>query len=409
MKENTKELLIRKPSIITMESGGARLVADIHLGDEIRKLWFEVNNDWADYLTEERSDAFVVNLLYYAMIKGYNIVTEGEISEKLHYQLEEYWIPTLAKCIKQYRLITIKAPLNNNPLKTYGGVGTGISGGADSFFTLLSHMNRTERGYNVSHVTFLNLGGVGYSGIRQATDNRVEHLRSVADELGLQLVVVDTNEAEFYQGIRHVETHPLRTLSQVLALQKLFSKYYFSSTFSTYDFKVTTKDAAYYDLMTIPLLSTESLSFFSHDAKTSRIEKLDFISTFPVTYDKLTVCIRAVKNCGMCEKCKRTMLELDLLGKLELYASSFNVEMFAKNKQFFLMESVSRRKAKQFWQEIYDGYKNKGMISFNVLFWGNIMRLFSKKKADRFFSFIESSGESSVIKALWSKLVNKRS
>lgn len=341
------------------------------------------------------------------MINGYDIVSEGEMSEKLQYQLEEYWIPTLSKCIDGYCNIRIDAPLNNSRLSNAGAVGTGISGGTDSFFTLLSHTKRTETSFNITHVTYLNLGGVGYAGIREDKDNRITLLQRVANELNIKLVCVDTNEADYYKGIRHVETHPLRTLSQVIILQKLFSKYYFSSTFSTYDFKVTKKDAAYYDLMTIPLLSTETLSFYSHDAKTSRIEKLDYISSFPVTHDKLTVCIRAVYNCGICEKCKRTMLELDLLGKLDLYKNSFDVNQFKKNKTFFLIESISRRKKKQFWQEIFDGYKERGQINFSILLWGNLFSLLPEKHAEKLFNMLESSGKSTVIKAALRKLIHK--
>lgn len=155
MANDTKRIIIGKP-YLDQVGGKTRCCATVQIDNkDTQLLWVEVDSDISKYLAFERADAFIVDLLYYAMINGYDIVSEGEMSEKLHYQLEEYWIPTLSKCIDGYCNIRIDAPLNNSRLSNAGAIGTGISGGVDSFFTLLSHTNRTERDYNITHVTYL--------------------------------------------------------------------------------------------------------------------------------------------------------------------------------------------------------------------------------------------------------------
>lgn len=75
--------------------GQARLCADITLNGRGTTLWFGVNEAQAEYLCPQRSDAFVMALLPTAMRGGYSITCETPMSERLHYQLENYLIPTL--------------------------------------------------------------------------------------------------------------------------------------------------------------------------------------------------------------------------------------------------------------------------------------------------------------------------
>jgi len=63
-----------------------------------------------------------------------------------------------------------------------------------------------------------------------------------------------------------------------------------------------------------PLWSTESLTFV-HDGPISRPDKLRRLSQSKVALDMLRVCYQGTSyNCGVCTKCVRTMLTLNLLG-----------------------------------------------------------------------------------------------
>ena len=63
-------------------------------------LWFSVKKEYADYLCEERSNAFVVALLWYAMITESDICFETPMSKKLYDGLTQlcFW-----KCTYKYK------------------------------------------------------------------------------------------------------------------------------------------------------------------------------------------------------------------------------------------------------------------------------------------------------------------
>ena len=119
---------INKP-YIESKDGKVYLCANIEEDDKSKVLWYAVDSEYRDYVTAEKVDAFVVNLLFYAMIKKEDIFWEGEMSEKLYYQLLEYWIPTIAREISEYHLVSLVGKTNNNIVGNPIAVGTGVSGG----------------------------------------------------------------------------------------------------------------------------------------------------------------------------------------------------------------------------------------------------------------------------------------
>lgn len=69
-----------------------------------------------------------------------------------------------------------------------------------------------------------------------------------------------------------------------------------------------------------PNFGTDTLRIWHELAHLSRLEKLKIISQVPEFLDLLNVCNAATiddTNCGHCEKCIRTMLELETMGLLE--------------------------------------------------------------------------------------------
>ena len=127
---------IGKPYIEQTEAG-SRLYSQIFLdGKPVYTVWYEVESKYAPYLCTERVDGLVVNLLLYAMEHGYDLSSECEMSEKLHYQLVEYLIPSISANIQKYGTIDIIAPLTKKPICSVGGIGACLSGGVDSFYSL---------------------------------------------------------------------------------------------------------------------------------------------------------------------------------------------------------------------------------------------------------------------------------
>ena len=71
---------------------------------------------------------------------------------------------------------------------------------------------------------------------------------------------------------------------------------------------------------TDPLLSSQNLHVVHAHTEVSRREKVAQIADWPIAQENLAVCFNKQgenRNCGRCEKCVRTMLDLCIAGKLE--------------------------------------------------------------------------------------------
>ncbi len=379
---DSKKMIIGKTYIESVDDKASRLCACITTEDSKEYVaWYEVSKEFEQYLCTERADAFVVNTLLYAMEHSYDIICEDPMSERLFYQLTEYLIPAISKNLPRYHAINIKAQLTSERLQTADGAGGSLSGGVDSFYTILRHCNRKEEDFNITHLTFFNAGASGaYGGdeARRRYLSRIDFVKDVADKLNVPLVCVDTNINEFLQQ-DHEPTHTMRTLSIILALQKLFSKYYFASGFPFSSFEFTDFDTAPYDLLNVQMLSTENTTFYLSGGETTRLEKLDYISQFDITYPRLNVCVCEDTNCNVCLKCQRTIMELYVLGKLDLYDKVFDVQYFQDHKKDFMINAYMHRDEYD-WRDVYPILKKKNDINTKIVLIGRKRLLAAKVK-----------------------------
>ena len=144
----------------------------------------------------------------------------------------------------------------------------------------------------------------------------------------------------------------------MLALQKLFGKYYWSSGHPFSQFNLTIDDIAYFDLLSVQCVSNENTTFYSTGSEVTRLEKTAYISDFAVTHKYLNVCWYYLYNCSKCDKCRRTMLGLYALGKLDRYGEVFDVNYFYQNIDEYLgymLFEVIKEKLKHhgYYNEIY--------------------------------------------------------
>ena len=63
----------------------------------------------------------------------------------------------------------------------------------------------------------------------------------------------------------------------------------------------------------------------------TRYEKTERIADNHLAQKYLDVCF-CFNNCGKCSKCRRTLLTLDLLGKVQEFGQIFDVDAFEKDK-----------------------------------------------------------------------------
>ena len=100
-------------------------------------LWFAVPKEYKQYLCVERGDAFVTAMIWYAMVTGSDIECEVPVSKSMAFQINYYLIPALMKEEKGYKhRIKLICPTTDQPYPNVGAVGTGMSCGVDSLYTL---------------------------------------------------------------------------------------------------------------------------------------------------------------------------------------------------------------------------------------------------------------------------------
>lgn len=377
---------------ITKNGDRARLCSDVNLHSENHQLWYETSLEYAKYFSQDRLDAFVVNLLLYAMQHKYAIKCEAPMSERLYYQLNEYLIPSISSNIAEYSSIKIEADLIVGGVKTSNtAVGTGLSGGVDSFYAVMKHLHRKEPSFQLTHLIFCNAGTNGdYGGesARKLYYDRMAKLKRIADENNLSLLCVDTNFNEFLNQVQE-QTNTFRTLATPLAFQKLFRYYYYGSTYSFNEFKFHFSDPTHYDLLNMECLSTELLHFYSSGGETSRLGKLKVIADYDIVQRNLNVCVRSLENCGECLKCRRTLLDLFVLDKLDKFKEVFHVDNFYKNIDNYIVYLIRYRKTTDMY-EIYKALKQKNVIKIKhyVIAWcydvGHSLRKFIQSIRVRF-------------------------
>ncbi len=335
----------------------------------IKTLWYTIDKKYAKYLTTEKSDAFVVGLLLLAMQKNEDIYVVGKMSEKLYYNLNNYYIKLLSLSLSYLNEIKIHAESldNGTSYECKNAVSTGFSGGVDSFSTIYEHLqDHTPENYKITHFLFNNVGSHDEYNLERAQrlfHERYELLKNYPEEVGKDFIKVDSNLSEIL-NMKFIHTHTIRNFTCVLLLQKLFSKYYYSSTFRFDETKVEhtcyqKTDMAYCDAIAQKYLSTETLSFIATGLQYDRVEKTDLISSYEPTYRYLNTCVEDGKNCSACFKCCRTIFTLELLNKLDKYKKMYDISAFNKKRTIYLAKIIVDRED-TFNREILKLAKRKG-------------------------------------------------
>ncbi len=336
-------ITIRKPYVEKVATG-TRLCAEIVEDDLVKTLWYEVDDAYAPYLSD-RSDGFVIGLLRWAMVYHHDITCEAPMTERLHYQLQQIFCPVLAQHSTRIYAPKILAPLTKEPLENKGAVGTGCSGGIDSFHTIAEHLN-DERwaSMKLTHLCFFSVGHLLENQDNPETLKVAEaallRARNIAERLQLELVTIRSNYSdEFPQILGFVASY--LDMACVHVLGKLFGTYFYASSGNRKDVikHAEATKSARYDLFSLPNFSTPSLSLYLDGAGIMRWEKTKIVATLPITYELLNVCNaelencgasdgKANRNCGHCIKCQRTLLDMEGLGVLDKYGKVFDLEAY---------------------------------------------------------------------------------
>lgn len=344
-------------------SGRARIQCDVKTRSGRDTLWYELDSRYADRLCTDRYDGLLVGMLLKSMELDEPLEIDGAVSERLLTSLTQYYMPIVAQVLPRLRPVPIRAQRELRPQDGGArptGVGTGFSAGIDSFAALRDHFfDETRAGYRITHLLFNNVGSHGdrdFDGARRLFEQRYEAVRGYPQELGLDLIKVDSNLSDLLR-MDFQTTHTPRNFSVVLLLQKLFGRYYYASTYRYRDcFVGAAYDMAFADPFTVHLLSTETLDCVSTGGQLTRVQKTQRVAGAPGAERWLNVCTNVEaggRNCATCAKCCRTLLTLEMLGALEPFGAIFDLGAWRKvRNRFVSSEILNGRSRSPFSREI---------------------------------------------------------
>ena len=328
-----------------------RLCAQVTMKERTQEVWFSVEPEFAPYLTDDRADAFVIAFLPAAMRLGADICCEAPVTKRLYYQLTTYLIPALAANIEGFHPISIHAPLTEKVLPCENAVGTGWTGGVDSMYTLMTHLNAAQPHRRLTHLLVANVGTLESDRNTELLQYMAQKARDgIARDQNLAVVAVDSN-IQLLLDENYLSVAVFRLPAAVLALQKLFGAFLHSGAYEFSRFSFVKENSAYYELLPLSCFETDCTVFYSTGSHVSRIQKLKELSGFSPAMQYLHPCIYAQQdNCGKCGKCVRTMGALYALGTLDRFEQVFDLTDFYKHKDGHLASILAKKREPALWR-----------------------------------------------------------
>ncbi len=333
--------------------GGVRLEADITFTDMLspypeKTLYFEVDKANGDMLADDTYDAFVLVPLYLAMFHKQDLHIRGKISKKLYQNIK--WYVQKIFCDFSPDLAPVKFTVDGfTSAKRKGNlIGAGISCGVDSLSTIYDHfVKETDPDYRINALFYFD-----HDLHNQRFDNTGQKLyktllrrnTAAAKDLNLPLYALASNSHTFNRVIdkikkRHISMIFLAQYSCAFSLGKNISRYYTSSGMGYEEIKNFSEHyhnddlSAFCESYLVPLIQTDRTELIVDGCQYRRVDKLKKMVDWNFAQKHLNVCFKNNldgSNCGVCAKCLRTLLPLEILGKLEKFSRVFNIEQYRR-------------------------------------------------------------------------------
>ena len=280
----------------------ARLRPDGAGLEDAPRLWFRFP---AEYAPDGELDAspFLAGTLVWCLRNRENLFVDGPVSPSLLGQVEEITAVLRSFFPSAIRPVEVRAAASREPTPGRALTASLFTRGLDSWFTLLVAREDPDLQPALTHTVYCpTFNAKGWSDeLREA---KVEAVRDASERIGLTLIRLETN-------VNRVAGHGQFAMALALGPANLL--------ISSGDMRGGL----------IPRGMHPDLDFRFSTARTkiihygnaSRIQKADRVSQSQVALQTLNVCqydyLEQDRNCGRCEKCVRTMLELHALGALD--------------------------------------------------------------------------------------------
>lgn len=365
-------------SNVRIEERGNLVFLISHIVDDCQNIdddiFYCTDKEYGGYLCDEVADSFVVGVLLPAVRYEQDIYVKGCVSDKLFYNINNSILYTLSMV---YGTKRVKLIADEIKATSYHGtaVGCGCSLGVDSFAAMLQHMDDAcPNSYRITHLTYFNVGAMGYKNLEVAKLSYKKDLNLVkqyAQKVNLPVVCLESNFSIMFEDFDFDASGDIRNFSAVLALQKLFGKYLYGSSYPIKDFRFEISQTGYYETLLAPLLSTNSCEIVIANPDLSRIDKTKMVVNNSLAQNTLYVCwkellankypdseIAKIKdnylNCTRCDKCLRTLLAIDILGKLDKFSRIFDINHYLKVRDKYIAKVMYGRKNNAFYKDLYD-------------------------------------------------------
>ena len=311
-------------------------------GQAPRTLSFTVDSRFRDFLDPRRADGALVALLPWISQQGGQVRVLPAISPRLYHfgiRLLAHILTGVGSFLKPIRLAE-EVRVETLPSIPGFRIGTGGSLGVDSLCTIAE---LEKANIPVTHLFHNNCGS--HWGSRELLDGRRELCRKFAVEQHKEFVWMDSTLSDFYGNEGYLNFFPFLDAGSILALNGLFSSYYYSTSCEINHPSFTRRDKTEYcafhlESHILQGCETETTRFQMHGLDLTRSRKTAIIADYPPAYKALNVCLERVENCGRYAKCRRTISQLFLLEKLSLFSGVFNLAPFRKVPVRFLVLSM---------------------------------------------------------------------
>jgi hypothetical protein len=292
-----------EPRPIPTRTGAVEARATVESGTERLELVYRISHG----PVSETTTPFLAASLLPAMRIGKRMSIGGTVSSRLLAS-----IPTIESVMSGWFPGADSVDVDAEPAPEQRGAGVAcfFSGGVDSFYSILSHLDE------ISALVFVH--GFDIQPRDVALRGRIsESLRRAATRLGKPLIEVETNVRTFSDRFAawSEEYHGSALASVALLLSPQFGRFFIPASFPP---GYSVPWGSHKDLD--PLWSSEATDIMHDGGDATRVEKVRFLAGSEVALQSLRVCWEnrgGQYNCGHCEKCVRTMVNLRVAGALD--------------------------------------------------------------------------------------------
>lgn len=355
----------------TANSGGGASKLQCVFGDGTT-LWFAFPDFCDGALEDELADGFLFSFIAICSRRGQDIKSDVPVDHLTRINLQSLIELLSNRCPGVYHHIKIDVPVvERNRLESSGDwVLASGSCGVDALHTLwcceqFSFVNKP------THLVFNNTGSneAGSDPARLLV-GRIEKSRSFCEENGFGFIYVDSNYSEVFQT-HYSLTHLYVNQAIGHFLGRRASVYYCSSGGVEGNMLDFSGDPSYGEPVLLPLLSSSRMMpIHVPGDDIGRYDKIKHIADWAVAQRHLNVCFYTADNCGKCEKCRRVLMALECLDKVNDFGKPFKLEQYYQEQDsIFVNLILDLWEGDKFIREMWNDFMPKLKMKHWLLAW----------------------------------------